>query len=100
MNIGYENFRYYTPYQVFNPYQFNSRNNFILDVSKDSNKYPFSQIGYQIMNPQMISYHLEPIYSLVSSKIKKKGSSILLQRKDNICRYSPYSHNRNIQNSL
>ena len=76
MNIGYENFRYYTPYQVFNPYQFNSRNNFILDVSKDSNKYPFSQIGYQIMNPQMISYHLEPIYSLVSSKIKKKASSI------------------------
>ena len=27
----------------------------------------FSQIGYQIMNPQSISYHLEPIYSNTSS---------------------------------
>jgi len=87
--MGYQNIRYYTPYHVFNPFQINPRNNFILDISKDSIKYPFSQIGYQIMNPQMISYRLEPIYSRVSSKIKIKGSSVEIGKPV----YDSYSYN-------
>ena len=76
MNIGYENYRYFTPYHVFNPYKDMIKGNFILDSNKDISKYYFSQIGYQIMNPQFISYHLEPIYSSLPSSSKSKISSI------------------------
>ena len=65
MNMGYQNIRYYTPYHVFNPFQINPRNNFILDISKDSIKYPFSQIGYQIMNPQYINYDISSSSSII-----------------------------------
>ena len=92
MNIGYENYRYYTQYQVFNPYQITSRNNLLLDISKDTPKYNFSQIGYQIMNPQLISYHLEPIYSSVSSFSKKAKMSTIEIGKPVL---DSYSYNNN-----
>ena len=63
MNSVYQNIRYYTPYQIFNPYQDRLRNKFLIDLNQNIPKYNFSQIGYQIMHPPMISYHLEPIYS-------------------------------------
>ena len=92
MNFRYENYRYYTPYQVFNPYQITSRNNLLLDISKDTPKYNFSQIGYQIMNPQLISYHLEPIYSSVSSFSKKGKMSTIEIGKPVL---DSYSYNNN-----
>ena len=75
MNSGYENIRYYTPYQVFNPYQNRIRNRLMFGYNQESPKYNFSQIGYQIMNPPLISYHLEPIYSSMRTT-KAKFSSI------------------------
>ena len=75
MNSGYENIRYYTPYQVFNPYQNRIRNRLMFEYNQESPKYNFSHIGYQIMNPSLISYHLEPIYSSMRTS-KAKFSSI------------------------
>jgi hypothetical protein len=74
MNLRHQNIRYFTPYHVFNPFQSSLKNNFVLDMDKDKSKYNFSQIGYQIMNPSIISYHLEPIYSTIST-IRNRYSS-------------------------
>ena len=76
MNIGFGNYRYFTPFKIFNPYKHALRNNLLLDLNKDTPKYNFSQIGYQIMNPQYISYSLEPIYSPIPSITKTKVTSI------------------------
>ena len=92
MNFGYENYRYYTPYQVFNPYTITPRNNILLDINKDTQKYNFSQIGYQIMNPQLISYHLEPIYSSMSTFSKKTKMSTIEVGKPVL---DSYSYNNN-----
>lgn len=75
MNLGYQNIRYYTPYQVFNPYQNRLRNKFFFNFNQEPPKYNFSQLGYQIIHPPMISYHLEPIYSSMITT-KSKLSSI------------------------
>ena len=74
MNSGYQNIRYYTPYHIFNPYQDRLRNKFLI-LNQNYPKYNFSQIGYQIMHPPAISYHLEPIYSSMITT-KSKLSSI------------------------
>ena len=75
MNLGYQNIRYYTPYHIFNPYQDRLRNKFLIELNQNYPKYNFSQIGYQIMHPPAISYHLEPIYSSMITT-KSKLSSI------------------------
>ena len=54
MNLGFQNIRYYTPYQVFNPYQDRLRNKLLVDLHQNYPKYNFSQIGYQIMNHSII----------------------------------------------
>ena len=41
MNSGYENIRYYTPYQVFNPYQNRIRNRLMFEYNQESPKYNF-----------------------------------------------------------
>ena len=72
MNGRYENIRYYTPFQLFNPH----RNGLKAFESKNIIKNNFSEIGYQIMNPQYINYHLEPIYSLIPNITKSNISRI------------------------
>ena len=76
MNGRYENIRYYTPFQLFNPH----RNGLKAFELKNIIKNNFSEIGYQIMNPQYINYHLEPIYSLIPNITKSKISRIEIGR--------------------
>ena len=65
-NYYYDTSKYYIPYHILNPIK-----NFQLgeQIEYNSNKNylsrNFSHLGYQIMNPQIISYQLEPIYSTI-----------------------------------
>ena len=101
MNLGFQNIRYYTPYQVLNPYQDRLRNKLLVDLHQNYPKYNFSQIGYQIMNPPAISYHLEPIYSsMITSKSKLSSIEIgkpVLESKYSSSRYN-FSDNNNYNN--
>ena len=98
MNLGFQNIRYYTPYQVFNPYQDRLRNKLLVDLHQNYPKYNFSQIGYQIMNPPAISYHLEPIYSsMITSKSKLSSIEIgkpVLESKYSSSKYNLSDNNK------
>ena len=98
MNLGFQNIRYYTPYQVFNPYQDRLRNKLLVDLHQNYPKYNFSQIGYQIMNPPAISYHLEPIYSsMITSKSKLSSIEIgkpVLESKYSSSKYNFSDNNK------
>ena len=70
-NIFYRNINSYNPYQIFNNYKnYNSNDSMIIPNDKSYLMNNFSLLGYQIMNPQYISYQLEPIYSTASTPIK------------------------------
>ena len=65
-NYYFENMKCSTPYHLLN----NIKNYKLNDSILDNNNYlqnNFSQLGYQIMNPQFISYTIEPIYSSSST---------------------------------
>ena len=55
-----------TPYHILNPTKNYKLNDLMLN-NKNYLSNNLSQLGYQIMNPQYISYHLEPIYSSFST---------------------------------
>ncbi len=62
---------YYNPYHIFIP---NSHNKLSQSMEIPNNRNylmnNFSQLGYQIMNPQYMSYQFEPIYSPIPSSIQ------------------------------
>ena len=65
------NFEYYNPYHIFNP----SNNHklcqsMIIPNNRNFIMNNFSQLGYQIMSPQYMSYQLEPIYFPTPSSIQ------------------------------
>ena len=63
-----ETYKYYSPCHVFNPLINYKLNGLVLNNNKSYlNNNSFSQLGYQIINPQFLSYHLEPIYSTLST---------------------------------
>ena len=69
-NTYCRDFEYYNPYHIFNP---NSNHKLSQSMIIPNNinylMNNFSQLGYQIMNPQYMSYQLEPIYSPTPSSI-------------------------------
>jgi len=70
-NIFYRNINSYNPFHIFNNYKnYNSKDSMIIPNDKSYLMNNFSLLGYQIMNPQYISYQLEPIYSTASTPIK------------------------------
>ena len=74
-NICYRNINSYTPYHIFsNNKNYISNDSMIIPNDKSYLMNNFSILGYQIMNPQYISYQLEPIYSTPSSSIKNLKS--------------------------
>ena len=74
-NICYRNINSYTPYHIFsNNKNYISNDSMIIPNDKSYLMNNFSLLGYQIMNPQYISYQLEPIYSTPSSSIKNLKS--------------------------
>ena len=67
MNSYYfENIKCPTPYHLLNHIKNYKLNDSILD-NKNYLQTNFSQLGYQIMNPQFISYTIEPIFSSAST---------------------------------
>jgi hypothetical protein len=71
MNSIYsEAYKILSPYHVLNPLNSYKLNGLVLNNKSYLNNNSFSQLGYQIMNPQYLSYHLEPIYSTISTSQK------------------------------
>ena len=53
---------YYNPYHIFNPSSNHKLSqSMIIPNNRNYLMNNFSQLGYQIMNPQYMSYQLEPI---------------------------------------
>ena len=74
-NICYSNINSYTPYHIYSNYKnYKSNDSMIIPNDKSYFMNNFSILGYQIMNPQYISYQLEPIYSTPSSSNKNLKS--------------------------
>ena len=73
-SIYSENYKFYTPYHVVNPLNSYKLNEIMLNNKSYLNN-SFSQLGYQIMNPQFISYQLEPIYSTLPTVQYSKSIS-------------------------
>ena len=69
-NTYIRDIEYYNPYHIFNQNS-NHKLSKSMIIPNNSNYLMsnFSQIGYQIMNPQYLSYQLEPIYSPSPSSI-------------------------------
>ena len=61
---------YYSPYHIFNPNNNNKLSqSMIIPNNGNYLMNNLSKLGYQIMNPQYMSYQLEPIYSPTPSSI-------------------------------
>ena len=61
-NPYFETIFYLSPFHLLNSFK-NYKFNDSIPYNKNCLSNNFSQLGYQIMNPQYISYQLEPIYS-------------------------------------
>ena len=71
MNSIYsEAYKILSPYHVFNTLNSYKLNGLVPNNKNYLNSNSFSQLGYQIINPQCLSYHLEPIFSTISTSQK------------------------------
>ena len=70
-NIYLRDIEYYNPYHIFNPSSNHKLSqSMIIPNNRNYLMNNFSQLGYQIMNPQYMNYQLEPIYSPSLSSIQ------------------------------
>ena len=75
-NYYYDSSNYFLPYYILNPIKnYHSSRQIQYNNNKNYLSRNLSQLGYQIINPQIINYQLEPIYSTMSINHLSKSTS-------------------------